>query len=237
MCKIMYNFAVDKHFPNIITLIILKDMNITKRILVLLLALAGIASAASAQFRIGPRVGINVNELRFNKDVFESDNRAGFTGGVQAEFTIPVINLAFDASVMYVRRVSQGTAPANAEADNSAMLNTKSFKNRDYIEIPVNFKYKIGLPVVGKVLCPYVFTGPSFAFLTSRKAITNAYKNKNFDVAWNFGIGLQLFTHLQIGASYGIGMTKTVELVDKNFVGEHIDGKNNYWTVTAAWLF
>ena len=38
-------------------------------------------------------------------------------------------------------------------------------------------------------------------------------------------------------ASYGVGLTKTVEKVSGWTGTEPIDGKNNYWTVTAAWLF
>lgn len=214
-----------------------------KKIQALILTLAmivAVAMPAAAQFRFGPRVGLNVNSMRFDKTLFDGENRAGFTGGVQAEFTIPVINLAFDASVMYVHRVSDSSAkvPMDAgDANAEAVVNNGRVKNRDYIEIPINFKYKIGLPVIGKVFTPYVFTGPSFAFLTSKKAINNAYKNKSVDIAWNFGIGVQLFTHLQVGASYGLGLTKTIEAVNKGFEGTKIDGKNKYWTVTAAWLF
>ena len=57
-----------------------------------------------SQFRIGPRVGVAVNDLHFNKSVFDGDNRAGFTAGVMTEFTVPVIGLGFDLSAMYVRR-------------------------------------------------------------------------------------------------------------------------------------
>ena len=213
-------------------------------LLLLVVAVAVSALPAAAQFRIGPRVGVEVNSMRLNKDVFDNDNRAGFTGGVQAEFTIPVINLAFDLSVMYVHRVSDSKAIAGqltgaVDADNEALVNAKNFKKRDYIEIPLNFKYKIGLPIVGKVFSPYIFTGPSFAFLASKRDITAAYKNKAFDVAWNFGLGVQLFSHLQVGASYGLGITKTVEKLNVAGItsGTPIEGKNNYWTITAAWLF
>ena len=48
---------------------------------------------------------------------------------------------------------------------------------------------------------------------------------------------MQLIKHLQIGASYGLGLTKAYELVDSNHEAAGIDGKNRYWTVTAAWLF
>ena len=214
-----------------------------KKLQVLLLAIAAIAVSAlpaAAQFRSGPRVGVAVNSMRLNKDVFNNDNRAGFTGGLQAEFTIPVVNLAFDLSVMYVHRVSDSNAiGTGANADDNALLEADNFKKRDYIEIPLNFKYKIGLPIVGKIVSPYIFTGPSFAFLASKRDITAAYQNKAFDVAWNFGVGLQLFTHLQVGASYGLGITKTVEKLNVAGItsGTPIEGKNNYWTITAAWLF
>jgi len=211
-------------------------MNIAKRILIAIVAVITTAGAATAQFAIGPRLGMEVNSMRFDKTIFDSENRAGFTGGVQVEFTVPIINLGFDASVMYVHRNVQGAADLNAGKEVLGVLTDKSFRNRDYIEIPINFKYKLNLPVVGKFVVPYAFTGPSFAFLCSKKAITEAYKNKSVDIAWNFGIGLQFFSHLQIGASYGLGMTKLVETVS-DINGTVIDGKNNYWTVTAAWLF
>lgn len=204
-------------------------MNFFKRVLVAAIAIAATATVASAQFRIGPRVGIDVNSLRFNESLLNSDNRAGFTGGIQAEFTIPVVNLAFDASVMYTRRNADAAVSTTDE-------NGVVYKNRDYINIPINFKYKIGLPVVGSVFTPYIFTGPDFAFLASKRAASDAWNQKKVDVAWNVGLGFQFFSHLQIGASYGFGITKIVETVSP-INGQKLDGKNNYWTVTAAWLF
>lgn len=211
-------------------------MKLTKRLTTFIVAIVAFSSAAMAQFAFGPRVGVNVNSMRFDKSIFDSDNRAGFTGGLQAEFTIPVINLAFDASVMYVHRVNSLQANAGNNTADIELPASKNFKNRDYIEIPINLKYKIGLPVVGKIITPYVFTGPSFAFLASKREISDALRNKNVDIAWNFGLGVQLFTHLQIGASYGLGMTNTVETLS-GWKGDKIDGKNKFWTVTAAWLF
>lgn len=204
-------------------------MKVIKRILVAGFALLMSASAFAGGFRIGPRVGIDVNSLRFNETLINSDNRAGFTGGVQVEFTVPVINLGFDASVMYTRR--------NADAPISvAQTDGTVYKGRDYINIPINFKYKLGLPAIGKIITPYVFTGPDFAFLASKRAASDAWNQKKVDIAWNVGLGVELISHLQIGASYGFGITKAVETVS-SFQGQEISGRNNYWTVTAAWLF
>ena len=196
-----------------------------KKIALLLLAVIISTISASAGFRIGPRLGVDVSSLKFSKDVIDKENLAGFTGGLQAEFMIPMLNFGFDASVMYVRR------------SNSFILNQeKTDVAKDYIEIPINVRYKFGLPLVGKVISPYIFTGPSFSFLTSGTAISEAARSSKTDIAWNVGAGLQLFTHLQIGASYGFGMTKALKLINVNSTGQ-IDAKNSYWTVTAAWLF
>ncbi len=208
-------------------------------LLVAVLVFAGITANAGDVFRFGPKAGVEVNSMRLNSDLFNDDNRAGFTGGLMMEVNVPLIGLGFDLSVMYVHRVNANTVKsgANIDADENALLTSDNYRNRDYIEIPLNIKYKIGLPVVGKVVSPYIFTGPSFAFLTSKRAINEAFENKAFDIAWNFGVGVQLFTHLQIGASYGLGITKTVSALTPLNAGTKIEGKNNYWTVTAAWLF
>ena len=201
-----------------------------KRFWALALALAVIMPAMT-QFRFGVRAGLNVNSLHFNKEIFDENNRAGFTGGVMAEFTVPIIGVGADLGVMYVRRNSQfmqTLADKTTEVQNL---------NSDYIEIPLNIKYKIGIPAISSILKPYIFTGPSFAFLTSKKHIENFVHDKTCDIAWNFGLGLEFFNHLQVGASYGLGMTKAFQAVNLAGDAAGIEGKNRYWTVTAAWLF
>lgn len=184
--------------------------------------LAG-APSAQAQFRFGPKVGLNVNKLHFNGSTIDSDNRAGFTAGLMAEFTAPIIGVGMDASVMYVRRSAR-------------WAQAQQIDKRDYIEIPLNLKWKMNIPVINAVARPYLTTGPSFAFLTSRKSFQE-FRNKKTDVAWNFGFGVELLRHLQVGASYGLGLTKALEEVNAINGAAGIEGKNRYWTVTAAYLF
>lgn len=198
-------------------------MKLTKRFMAIAIALM-VMLPAMAQFKIGPRLGVDINSLHFNKDVFQEDNRAGFTGGLQAEFMIPGLGFGFDASVMYVRRSATFTDDQRTEV------------NADYIEIPVNLKYKLGLPLLGRILKPYVFTGPSFSFLTSRRFFSD-FVNKKSDTAWNFGFGVELINHLQLSASYAVGMSKALDVFHLSNENANINGKNRYWTVTAAWLF
>lgn len=190
------------------------------------------AVPAQAQFKIGPKVGLTVNSLHFNKSVFDSDNQSGFTGGLMLQFIAPVVNLGFDASVMYVRR----NLEAQYDYDNQT---AGIVSHRDYIEIPINLKYMIGLPGIGKIVSPFVTTGPSFAFLTSRTGINDALKNKTFDMAWNFGFGLEVIQKIQIAASYGLGLSNSVvdTLTGGEFKDVNIDGKTRCWTITAAYLF
>ena len=182
--------------------------------------------AQAGGFHFGVKLGMDVSQLHFNKDIFDSG--AGFTGGLMCEFTAPLIGVGFDLSAMYVRRNTRFL---------SEMDNENLSVNRDYIEIPLNLKYKLSIPAIERIIRPFVTTGPSVAFLTSRKAVNSFLKNKSCDVAWNFGFGVELFSKVQVAASYGLGLTKSLEAVGVMGNGVDIDGKNRYWTVTAAYLF
>lgn len=203
-------------------------MKSIKRIVAVVIACVAIAVPASAQFAFGVKAGINVEDMSFDKNILEDayDNHTGWTVGVMADFTLPVLGLGVDASLMYANRKS-------ALAD----------KNLSFIDIPINLKWKINIPVVAKIVKPYIFTGPSFAFLANKDAIVDAWEHQTVDVDWNLGIGVELFSHLQIGASYGWGLTNTFKLADKYAGTEigaglsEIEGKSNCWTITVAYLF
>lgn len=206
-------------------------MKAIKRIFVAAIAIVAIAGSANAQFKFGPRVGFNVNSMHFNSDVFKSDNRTGFNAGLQAEFTVPIIGIGVDASLMYVRR----NVNFKGEGEGEVASETK---HSDYFEIPINLKWKMGIPVISKYLSPYIFTGPSFAFLTSKKAISDAMKYKTVDTSWNIGLGLEFIGHLQVAAYYGFGLNKAIETIKPDLLdSKSIDGKTHCWTVTAAYLF
>lgn len=193
----------------------------------LVVAIAAVCSMqASAQFRFGLKAGMNVSSMDFSSKVFDSENRAGFTGGAMMEFTVPLVGVGFDLSAMYVHRT-----------DKIEYQGTKGSNNRDYIEIPLNLKYKLSLPLVSKFVSPFVTTGPSVSFLTTKRAIDEAMKNKSVDWAWNFGLGVQLVNKVQIAASYGLGLSKALNFTGVTENAKSINGKNRYWTITAAYLF
>ncbi|MDE7410544.1 MAG: PorT family protein [Paramuribaculum sp.] len=199
--------------------------NIKLVLVVALLAVAGVVMPAQAQFRFGLKAGVAVNSLSFDSKMLNADNRAGFTGGAMVEFSAPLTGLGVDLSVMYVRRNAQWMESNQVKND-----------NRDYIDIPINFKWRISIPLINKVFRPFITTGPSFSFLTSKKMLNNVVENRNFDTAWNFGAGVELFNKVQLAASYGLGMTGALKWT--GVTGESgIEGKNRYWTITAAYMF
>ncbi len=205
---------------------------IWKSIIVVLVALFA-AGQANAQFRFGIKAGLNLNSLHLDnvKHNFDEDNGCGFTGGVMTEFTVPLVGLCFDASLMYTHMSASTGIIAN---DGAALSDAHEITpKKDFLEIPVNIKYRFGMVPVVK---PYIFTGPSFAFKFGGD--DDVLKTKTFQCAWNIGLGLEVFNHVQIGASYGFGMNNTLKkFSDDITVSNDIKLKNNYWTITAAYLF
>lgn len=192
---------------------------------VAVVALLGSALPAQAQFRFGLKAGVAVNSLHFNTSTFDSENRAGFTGGAMLEFTAPVSGLGVDLSLMYVRRNARWMEDNEIASD-----------NRDYIDIPLNLKWRMNIPLINNIVRPFLSTGPSFSFLTSGRSVGSVYRNRKFDTAWNFGFGVELLRHVQVGASYGVGLTKALKTVGATSTA-NIKGRNRYWTITAAYLF
>lgn len=188
--------------------------------LTLLVALcAGFSAQAKSGFSYGPKLGVNINKLNFSKDGMDSSNRCGFTGGLTAEFIAPIIGVGADISLMYAYMTSE--------------VDGETIKG-NFFEIPLHIKYKLSLPAVESIISPYIYTGPSVAFKFNSG---NNYGNtKATQWGWDLGLGVELIKHLQIGAGYTFGINNIVpESVSST--SDDIKVKNNYWTITAAWMF
>ncbi|MDE6339403.1 MAG: PorT family protein [Muribaculaceae bacterium] len=207
-----------------------------KHLIIVALVAIFACGQANAEFRFGVKAGANFNKLHLGKENisanFASENRAGFTAGVMTEFTVPIIGIGADLSLMYSHmnnELKEGT--------------TEGTVGKNFLEIPLNLKYKFSLPVVSKFVKPMIFTGPTFAFKLD-KSVFNAIKTKTTQVGWNFGIGVEFLNHLQISGGYTLGINNVLKYSKYiPAVGGVTDNlnlvklKNNYWTVTAAYLF
>lgn len=189
--------------------------------------------SAHAQFKIGPKLGVSISKLSWSgsnllEKNFSSDNRAGFTAGIQAEYIAPVLGLGADISLMY-----------DYQQTNVEEFGVSRKVKGSFFEIPLHLKYQLGLPAIGSIVSPYIFTGPSVAFqLSGEKSYS---KSKEAQWGWDIGLGLTVVKHLQIGAGYTFGINKIVNKIPAldqfNVPTDDIKVKNNYWTVTAAWMF
>lgn len=206
----------------------MKKSRITIALMLIVALFTGLT--AKADFGVGPIVGVNINKLSIDQeDFFKSDNRAGFNIGATAEYVAPVIGLGVDISLMY--------AWQQAEIEDKGVSRTEKF---NFFQIPLHLKYRLSLPAVGHVVAPYVFTGPNVAFRLG--GADDYFKTKNTQWGWDLGLGVKLINHLQIGAGYTFGINKFVNnikpLKDLPAIPtDNIKAKNNYWTITAAWLF
>lgn len=217
---------------------------ITGALIVCAMLLAAPATQAGG-FKIGPKVGLNVNKFSLSdkESNLDNNNRCGFTAGVDAQFTVPLIGVGADVSVMYTRRNSQTKTPIFDATTNKVSSYETENTHYDYISVPVHLMYKLDLPAINKIAAPYVLTGPDFSFRVS-KEIMDDFKAKKCNVGWDFGIGVELIQHLQIGATYTLGMNKAVKYVGmvNSTVGSidthtGIKGNTNGWTISAAWMF
>ena len=194
-------------------------------IYVLLVVLMATISAVPgwSQVRFGVRGGITLGELRFDRNVIDSDNRMGYCGGLLLDLNIPVVGVGAEVSVMYTHR-------------NNRMTDHDRLYKHHYIDIPVYARYRLGLKDLEHIFAPIVFTGPSFSILFDENAPSN-YKNSKTYLSWDVGAGMDLFRHLRLTATYGIGMSKAMKYIDREYDGNQVAGKDRYWTISAAYLF
>lgn len=194
-----------------------------QKLLLIVFAIITMTLPAQAQLRFGLKGGVAVNRLHFSKSLYASENRSGFTAGLQLEFSLPVAGLGLDGSLMYSHR-------------NDALTQMERTFKRDYIEIPVHVKYGFTLMGLNKVLVPYIFTGPNFSFLFNESK-QDLWDNRASNTAWDFGVGIELLKHLQLQATYCVGLTKSFKMQVDERPQDVVQGRDRCWTLTAAYLF
>ena len=193
--------------------------------LVLIILMAFIAVPAKSQLKFGVKGGLNISSVHLNSDILKADNVTGFQIGPMIETTIPLIGVGLDAAILY----SQKGMDVKSETGTSTNVKT------DYIDVPVNLKWKFGLPIVKGYLAagPYIgFRVGGDKFWEIPGSVVGQVKAKNFSAGLNFGAGVELISHLQVGINYGLGLTD-------NYSAEKYDlnAKNRGGSVTAAILF
>lgn len=194
-------------------------------------ALLSVNTTASAQLKWGLKAGLNLTNP--SKKAFEASlkGKTGWFIGPMAEFTLPIIGLGVDGSLLY----SQANNEITYEGESETL-------KLHYIDIPINLKYTIGL---GSIASVFIAAGPQFSFNVSGNTIDKIFEteegydpegdNKNFEASINAGIGVKLIKKLQIYGGYNFALGNSFTF--KNALNSVSSGKNNMWKVSVAYMF
>lgn len=204
-----------------------------KKIKIFLLAIMAFCSVSvHAQFKWGVEGGMNVSKVDVNH--FDAQNALGWFIGPKAQFTVPVIGLGIDGALLYSQK-SLDMSPDRNPDD----VSTPNFTKRlPYLEIPVNLKYNIGF---SSIIGVYVSGGVQYSwYLGDKNLVYDGVKFGNMDssnFSLNFGGGVNLLSHLQLGVTYNIPLGKTGEIETISDGVENFNMKNNTWQIRLAYMF
>ena len=197
-----------------------------KKILFVVALLAATMTAQAQGLKFGIKGGLNLTKMTFSSSLYSSDNQAGFYLGPTLKLSLP-LGFGVDVAALYDQRSTK------VENKNGNQSTEEKIKQKS-IQIPVNARYNIGL---GSEAGIYLAVGPQFGFPVGDKVYnTNVfeYRMKDASVSFNFGAGIYLLEHLEIGFSYNL-VTKSGELKDQN--GNITNTHNNAWQIGAAIYF
>lgn len=184
------------------------------------------AMPSQAQIKFGLKGGLNITDMSLSRDVVKTSNRTGFFIGPTVKFTLPVVGLGLDGSVLYDQR--------EAKVEDNSGVASKNIKQQS-VNIPINLRYDLGL---GDIAGIYFAAGPQFGFNVGDKKIKDInweWESSNFSV--NVGAGVMLLSHLQIGANYNIVCGKSGEVSVGNVAKGIVRGRTNSWQISAAYYF
>ena len=204
-----------------------------KKFLLLVVCLAAMTTSVQAQgIKFGVKGGLNITKMSFSKDVVKSDNKTGFFVGPTLKISLPA-GFGVDIAALYDERSADVTG-GYKEEESKVIVNTdgETIKQKS-IQVPVNLRYSIGLSSLAGL---YLALGPQFGFPVAAKVFDTdfgEYRLKDANLSINFGAGVYMLGHLEIGVTYNLAAGKSGEFKNWNDVDTH----NHAWQISAAYYF
>ena len=204
-----------------------------KKYLLLVVCLAAMTTSVQAQgIKFGVKGGLNITKMSFSKDVVKSDNKTGFFVGPTLKISLPA-GFGVDIAALYDERSADVTG-GYKEEESKVIVNTsgETIKQKS-IQVPVNLRYSIGLSSLAGL---YFALGPQFGFPVADKVFDTdfgEYRLKDANLSINFGAGVYMLGHLEIGVTYNLAAGKSGEFKNWNDVDTH----NHAWQISAAYYF
>jgi hypothetical protein len=207
-----------------------------KKIVLSLVLIAGIASFASSQMRIGLNAGFSLGTFK-NYDL---DNEGDFT--TTTGFLIGVVGDMHVAKKFHLRPGLQFVQKGGVETTEVGGVQTKATTTLNYLELPIDFVYKT------KAMKGMLFlgAGPSLAYAFSGKLKTATPTNtqeididfgddentfKPFDLGVNLLVGFELSYGIYFQANSNFGLTNLSN------AGEGATAKTTYIGIRLGYRF
>lgn len=199
-----------------------------KRFFSLVVLLSAMTMAVQAQgIKFGVKGGLDIQNLKFDDSVFNTDNKLGWFVGPTLQVSLPIGGLGVDIAGLYDQKKSE---------INGETITQKS------ILVPVNARLKLG---IGSTAGVYVAAGPQFAFNVgddefkwNKDGVENTFQLKKSAFSVNLGAGIYFSSHLEIGFAYNIALGSTADASWKKGVdGISDDTKPKSWQISAAYYF
>lgn len=204
-----------------------------KRIVSLVAFLCAMTWSVQAQgLKFGVKGGLNISKMSFSKDVFDSDNKTGFYVGPTIKLSLP-LGFGLDIAALYDQRSTDVKTDAKPSGTTVAVYAGDEKITQKSIQIPVNLRYNIGLAASAGI---YLAAGPQFGFPVGDKVYNTKvgeYRLKDANLSINFGAGVYLLKHVEVGFTYNLAAGKSGEF--KNW--DDVDTHNNAWQIGAAIYF
>lgn len=194
-----------------------------KKIITVILMTVAMALPTQAQVNFGLKGGLNLTSLSLDNSDAEKgiSNKSGFFIGPTAKFTLPVVGLGVDASILYDQREAE-------------IKGTDEKVKQQSVQIPINARYAFGL---GDLASIFIFAGPQFGFNVgdkSKKLNIGEWSLKTANISANVGLGAMLINRLQVSVNYNFALSNSGEFESN---GETVKAKANAWQIALAYYF
>jgi len=185
-------------------------------------------STASSQIKFGLKAGFDVAENKINKDVLNARNRLGFQVGPTVQFGLPLTGLGIETGLLY------GFKKYDVKDEDEGDVS-----NYNYLMLPLHLKKSfsllgtLGIFAKAGPYAEFKLGGGDFKLDNAAEKINS----KSFGMGLNFGIGVNIFSKLEVGMDYRFKLTDNYD-EDKVGLGDVFKTKKDKtWNVNLTYLF
>lgn len=194
--------------------------------LLVLLFSAGTGSAKSQIARAGIKASIDVIDHKVNSDLLKVGNRMGFQVGGVLELNIPFTGFGVETGVHYGNK--------EYKVDNMKGDVLGDITDLEYLMVPISLKQRVSLfGIVGIYFTAGVYG--TYGLDGGELIIGGSeYKQKEFQTGMNFGAGVTLIKHFELGMNYRYKFTDTFDEAPSS---EYMKVGRQTWNVSLAYMF